>query len=170
MRLLLVACVGAALLVGACAVAESTPAPITAADAAEMTARGVETACRRHCGELDVYVVDQVFSLTTTAGREAAMPAEMEEAILDRVERAQLITLDQYHAMFEDGLPTDPRAAIVHVGPITELREGVAGIDVVVSTRRDAMIAETHQFRWNGSGWEPATAEETGIPNTTSVS
>lgn len=167
---MLVVCVGAVLLLAACGESESTPAAITGADAADMAARAVEAACRHHCAGLDVYVVDQIFSLTTLAGREVTMSPEMEEAILDRMDGAQMITLNQYHAMFEDGLPIDPRAAIVNLGPIVELRDGVAGIDVGVGTRRDAFIGETYQFRWTGQGWEPATPEDTGITVTSAVS
>lgn len=170
MRMLFVAGVAAALLLAACGDIESTPASITAADAADMTAEAVEEACRRHCGEFDVYVVDQTFSFTTLAGREVTMPPATQQAILNRVDGAQMITLGQYHTMFVDGLPTDPRAAVVNVGPIVELREGVAGIDIGVSTQRNGLIGETHQFQWTGEGWEPATAEETGIHDTTSVS
>jgi hypothetical protein len=140
------------------------------ADTAELSGEAVARACELHCGESSIYVVDEIMTLTTREGDEEPMPADVADAIVARVDRAELISLEESHALFDGGVLTEPLAAVVYVGPVVELGEGIAAVDVGVATAHDGFRQDTYQFRQTARGWERVTPEDSGIPVTTAVS
>lgn len=148
----------------------STSAGVTPSDAAELTARAVERACELHCGEFAIYVRDEILTATTLSGAEEAMPQLVKAAVAEHVDRAEFITADEEAALIVGGQLTDPRVAIVNVGPVADLGNNVVGVDIGVVTARDGFRYETHQFLWTGDEWKLTSGEETGVTVTTSVS
>lgn len=93
-----------------------------------------------------MYVRDQLFDVESLDPSEP-MPDEV-EAIVGELDAGEAI--------------------LITLGPLRELAEGVAGIDiglVAVSAR-----GQTIQFRWDGSTWAPADSEDSGVTVTSFVS
>ena len=98
------------------------------------------------------------------------MPDDISKAILARVDRAELISLEESHALLDGGVLTEALAAVVYVGPVVELGEGIAAVDVGVATAHDGFRQDTYQFRKAVRGWERVTPEDIGITVTTALS
>lgn len=174
MRLRIAACL-VAVMMSSCGSLDALPAAgtvpeVTTETAAELSAHAVVRACELHCGGLTIYVHDRVFGIAAHAGTEKPMQEPTRVAISDRLNGVEFLDTDETDALFEGGVLADATAVVVYVGPIEELGAGILAVDIGVATARDGFRYETHQFRWTGSSWELATAAETGVTVTTSVS
>ena len=167
MRLVFVVAVCAVLVVGCGSAESASAANLTTSEIAELSADAVVRACERYCDDSQVYVLARI---VTKSGDEEVMPVETQQALLERVDRAEIITLERQEGMFANGLVIDPDAVVINVGPVVRLGDGLVGIDITVATHRDGYRTDTYEFRSTGDGWEPTSPEESGVTVTTSVS
>lgn len=127
----------------------STPPAVSTIDKAtrgDLVVQAIGLACGDPCTTTPMYVRDQLFDVESLDPSEP-MPDEV-EAIVGELDAGEAI--------------------LITLGPLRELAEGVAGIDiglVAVSAR-----GQTIQFRWDGSTWAPADSEDSGVTVTSFVS
>ncbi len=135
-----------------------------------MSARALAEVCAAKCGELTIYVRDQVFSFDALVGEEIGMSADMMTVINNQLGGVEFVNQQQASAMVIDGVLMDGGAILMFVGPVTKLDSNVVGVEVGSHTARDGASGGTQQFQWDGQAWEPADPEDTGITIVTWVS
>ncbi len=169
-RLVVAAAACAALIAGCGSAEPAGSVSLSAADVADISAQAAAAACARYCDDSQVYVLDEIVARDAQSGDETVMPVDMQQSLMASMDRTEIITQERHEGMFADGMLIEPGAVVVYVGPVDELGDGLVGIDIGVATRGDGYRADTYLFRSTGSGWEPASPEESGVTVTTSVS
>lgn len=146
----------------------STPPAVSTIDKAtrgDLVVQAIGLACGDPCTTTPIYVRDQLFDVESLDPSEP-MPDEFEEAVVEAFPNATMASTDEVEAIV--GELDAGEAILITLGPLRELAEGVAGIDiglVAVSAR-----GQTIQFRWDGSTWAPADSEDSGVTVTSFVS
>ena len=169
-RLLLAALAATSLLTGCGSSSDPVPA-ITPDMQAELTVEALATACDSHCDREGVFIYDMLFKAATVSGNEARMPTAVRTAIADNYPNATFVEVDAADTLFgDDGLVAAGQGVLISIGPADELKDNVVGIDVGIVTARDGGYWQTIQFLWNGTRWEQADGDETGVTVTSSVS
>lgn len=170
-----------ALIVAACDVADGEGASTSSAsnvdvtkeslseeEVATVTATAVAEACAA-CEGGTVYIRDHLLTTETRFGEEQPMPEPVRIRLSELFEEVVFVdSTEELEVLGDDQLPDDGN--VVYVGTVDALAENVVGVQVGTITPGDGFRAQVVQFLWDGTAWNVATSEETGVTVTTSVS
>lgn len=131
----------------------------------ELTVQAISLACGDRCSTNPIYVRDQLLDVESLDHAEP-MPVEINEAIADAYPEATFVDFDEVETIIAE-VDAD-EAVLINLAPVTELAEGVAGVNIAVIAR--SVHGQTIQFTWDGSAWKIADSGNTGVTVTSFVS
>lgn len=149
-------------------VEEAREQSLSEEEVATVIATAVATACTA-CEDDTVYIRNHLLTTETKVGEEQAMPEPVRIRLSELSDEVVFVdSTEELEVLGEDHLPDD--GTVVYVGPVQVLAENVVGVEVGTITPGDGFKAQTVQFQWDGTSWNVATSDETGVTVTTAVS
>ena len=138
---------------------------------ADLTAEAVAIACATECGGLTVYIRDQLLDTETLVGQEDPMPDVLRRAIAHEEADVRFVSVEDANALTGEDMSIDRGSGVlISVAPVRALAEDVVGVEIGLTSPNGAFHGRTIQFLWDGTTWNPADSEDTGVTAITSVS
>lgn len=133
-----------------------------------LIARAAARACELRCGNSTVYARRDFLGAAINSG--VPLPQDIEESLAELAARFQVISAEEEAALFVRGSLTERTVVVITTGAVSNLGDGIVGVEISTNTSHDGFRSETHQFIWTGRAWRLTSSDETGVVVVTAVS